>query len=49
MDLSESDFDGSDLGNFTLIGKRVLKRLLRQVRRSLLCLTKMTHVILKCT
>ena len=31
MDLSESDFDGNDLGKFTFIGKRVLKRLLRQV------------------
>lgn len=30
-DLSESDFDSTEFGNFTVIGKRVLKRLFRQV------------------
>ena len=31
-DLTESDIDSRELGEFTFIGKKVLKRLLRQVR-----------------
>jgi hypothetical protein len=38
MDLSEGDFDGSDLGKFTFIGKRILKRIL-QVRHFLFCVS----------
>ena len=30
-DLTESDIDGEEFGKFTIIGRRVLKRLLRQV------------------
>ena len=44
MDLSEDDFNGNDLGNFTFIGKRILKRLLREVSQYLILLKLMlTH------
>lgn len=35
-DLSESDIDGNELGTFTFIGRRVLKRLLHKVHTLIL-------------
>ena len=41
-DLSENDIDGGELGNFTFIGKKVLKRLLREVHSYSLLLNTLT-------
>ena len=31
-DLTEADFDGTDFGSYSIRGKRVLKRLLRNIK-----------------